>query len=68
MVKWMVDIIKVPMLVCSKCGSFRVHNTDDGIECEECDNKPKNKLKLTNEIEYKIFEQRNKEIEQNEDF
>jgi DNA-directed RNA polymerase subunit RPC12/RpoP len=60
-------IEKVPMLRCEKCGSIRVLNTDDGIECEDCDNKPNIKLSLSDEVEYLVYELQSKEID-NETF
>lgn len=47
---------KIPMLRCEKCGSIKVLNTNDGIECEDCDNKPNLKLKLTDEVQYLFYQ------------
>jgi hypothetical protein len=56
-----MEIQKIPMLLCNKCGSFRVINTNKGIECEDCDNKTIINIKINNEVEYLIYQQMNKE-------
>lgn len=60
----MIAVEKVPALRCEECGGFRVMMTDDGPECNDCDfNNQEEKVNLSAEVEYLIYQLTSKERE-----
>jgi len=67
MLRFDIEIEKVPALSCKKCGSVRVMMTDNGPECGDCDTKDNTFVELCKSVEYSIY-QLNQEMEKNETF
>jgi hypothetical protein len=52
----MVKMEKVPPLTCKKCGGTYVIMTDNGPECDTCDQKQIQFEELTEEVEFRIYQ------------